>query len=42
MENRKNDLLWLILLHAIKVHDSLKNWGAIDFGSVHADLESIA
>ena len=32
MENHKKDLLWLILLHAVKVRDSLKNWGVIDSG----------
>ena len=26
-ENLKNDLLWLIILRAIKVCDSLKHWG---------------
>lgn len=31
-ENHKNDLLWLILLHAVKVRDSLKNWGVIGSG----------
>ena len=29
-ENFKNDLLWLIILRAVKVRDSLKNWGYID------------
>ena len=29
-ENYKNDLLWLITLRAVKVRDSLKNWGYID------------
>ena len=28
-ENFKNDLLWLITLRAVKVRDSLKNWGYI-------------
>ena len=27
--NRKNDLAWLITLHAVKVRDSLRNWGYI-------------
>ena len=31
-ENYKNDLLWLILLHSVKVRDSLKNWGIIGSG----------
>ena len=26
-ENFKNDLLWLIALRAVKVRDSLQNWG---------------
>ena len=29
-ENFKNDLLWLIILRAVKVRDSLKIWGYID------------
>ena len=29
-ENFKNDLLWLIILRAVKVRDSLRNWGYID------------
>ena len=29
-ENYKNDILWLIVLRAVKVRDSLKNWGYID------------
>ena len=29
-ENFKNDLLWLIILHVVKVRNSLKNWGYID------------
>ena len=29
-ENYKNDILWKIVLRAIKVRDSLKNWGYID------------
>lgn len=29
-ENFKNDLSWLITLRAVKVRDSLKNWGYID------------
>ena len=29
-ENYKNDILWLIVLSAVKVCDSLKNWGYID------------
>lgn len=29
-ENFKNDLLWLIILRAIKVKDSMKNWGYIN------------
>ena len=29
-ENHKNDILWLIVLRAVKVRDSLKNWGYID------------
>ena len=29
-ENFKNDLLWLIILRAIKVRDSMKNWGYIN------------
>ena len=29
-ENFKNDLSWLITLSAIKVRDSLRNWGYID------------
>ena len=29
-ENYKNDLIWLIILRAVKVRDSLKNWGYID------------
>ena len=29
-ENFKNDLLWLIILRAVKVRDSLKNWGYIN------------
>ena len=29
-ENYKNDLLWLITLRAVKVRDSLKNWGYIN------------
>ena len=29
-ENFKNDLLWLIVLRAVKVRDSLKNWGYIN------------
>ena len=29
-ENFKNDLLWLIVLRAIKVRDSLKHWGYIN------------
>ena len=29
-ENPKNDILWLIVLRAVKVRDSLKNWGYID------------
>lgn len=28
-ENYKNDLAWLITLRAVKVRDSLKNWGYI-------------
>ena len=28
-ENLKNDLAWLITLHAIKVHPSLRDWGYI-------------
>ena len=28
-ENFKNDLAWLITLHAVKVRDSLRNWGYI-------------
>ena len=28
-ENHKNDLAWLITLRAVKVRDSLKNWGYI-------------
>ena len=31
-ENHKNDLLWLILLHAVKVRDSSKNWDVIGSG----------
>ena len=29
-ENFKNDLLWLIILRAVKIRDSLKNWGYIN------------
>ena len=29
-ENHKNDILWLIVFRAVKVRDSLKNWGYID------------
>ena len=29
-ENYKNDMLWLIVLRAVKVCESLKNWGYID------------
>ncbi len=29
-ENFKNDLLWLIVLRAVKVRDSMKNWGYIN------------
>ena len=29
-ENHKNDLLWPVLLHVVKVRDSLENWGATD------------
>ena len=29
-ENFKNDLLWLIVLRAVKVRDALKNWGYIN------------
>ena len=29
-ENFKNDLLWLITLRAVKVRESLRNWGYID------------
>ena len=29
-ENYKNDVLWLIILHGVKVRDSLKCWGYID------------
>ena len=29
-ENKKNDLLWLILHHAVSVRYSLKSWGYID------------
>jgi hypothetical protein len=29
-ENFKNDLLWLIILRAVKVRDSMKNWGYIN------------
>lgn len=29
-ENYKNDLLWLIVLRAVKVRASLRNWGYID------------
>jgi len=29
-ENFKNDLLWLIILRAVKVRDSMKNWGCIN------------
>ena len=32
-ENFKNDLLWLIALRAVKVRDSLQNWGVTDSGS---------
>lgn len=31
-DNKMNDLLWLIALHAIKVCDSLPNWGYISKG----------
>ena len=31
-ENHKNDLLWPILLHAVKVRDSFENWGVIGSG----------
>ena len=43
-ENHKNDLLWLTLLHAVKVRDSLKNWGVIGSGvcSCCPRLETIA
>ena len=29
-QNFKNDLLWLIILRAVKVRDSMKNWGYIN------------
>ena len=29
-ENFKNDLLWLIILRAVNVRDSMKNWGCIN------------
>ena len=29
-ENFKNDLIWAITLHVVKVRDSLKRWGYID------------
>ena len=29
-KNHKNDLLWLIVLYAVKVRDSLQNWGYIN------------
>ena len=32
-ENFKNDLLWPIALRAVKVRDSLQNWGVTDSGS---------
>ena len=31
-ENFKNDLLWSIALRAVKVRDSLQNWGVTDSG----------
>ena len=43
-ENHKNDLLWLILLHVVKVRDSLRNWGVIGSGvcACYSRLETIA
>ena len=43
-ENHKNDLLWLIFLHAVKVRDSVKNWGVIGSGvcACYPRLETIA
>ena len=43
-ENHKNDLLWLILLHVVKVRDSLKNWGVNGSGvcACRPRLEAIA
>ena len=32
-DNFKNDLSWLIALRAVKVRDSLQNWGVTDSGS---------
>ena len=32
-ENFKNDLLWLIALRAVKVRDSLQNWGVTGSGT---------
>ena len=31
IENKKNDLLWLLLHRVVRVRYSLKNWGYIDF-----------
>lgn len=39
-ENHKNDLAWLITLRAVKVRDSLKNWGYIPSAGLRFLLKS--